>query len=73
LGRRELLHAHSTAPFTHSETVAVPDGVDCVVVRGHDRTHGYGGRAMLVGIPGGETAAVAQGGDRQSVAESDCP
>ena len=43
LGRRELLHAHSTAPFTRSATVAVPADVPCVVVRGHDQTHGYGG------------------------------
>ena len=73
LGRRKLLHAHSTDPFTRSETVAVPDGVDCVVVRGHDQTHGYGGQAMLVGIPDGETATARQGSDRQAFDESDCP
>ncbi|WP_312618922.1 hypothetical protein [Haloarcula sp. 1CSR25-25] len=73
LGRRDLLHAHSTAPFTRSETIAVPDDVGCVVVRGHDQTHGYGGQAMTVAVPGGETRPVAQGSERRSVTESDCP
>jgi len=48
LGRRDLLHAHSQQPFTRSETIDVPDDVTCVVVRGHDQTHEYGGVAMLV-------------------------
>ncbi|GCF12134.1 hypothetical protein Harman_00690 [Haloarcula mannanilytica] len=73
LGRRDLLHAHSTAPFTRSETIAVPDDVACVVVRGHDQTHGYGGQAMTVAVPGGATRAIQQGSERQTVAESDCP
>ena len=73
LGRRDLLHAHSTAPFTRSETVEVPGDVDCVVVRGHDRTHEYGGRAMTVAVESGETAAVRQGADRESLAADDCP
>jgi len=69
----ELLHAHATEPFTRSETITVPDGVDCVVVRGHDQTHGYGGQAMLVAVPDGETATATQGSEWQSFAESDCP
>ncbi|KAA9397828.1 hypothetical protein Har1130_06945 [Haloarcula sp. CBA1130] len=73
LGRRDLGHAHSTAPFTRSETIAVPDDVSCVVVRGHDQTHGYGGQAMTVAVPGGETRPVAQGSERKTVAESACP
>jgi len=73
LGRRDLLHAHGTEPFTRSETVSVPDGVPCVVVRGHDQTHGYGGQAMVVGLPGGATNAVTQGSDRRAVEEGDCP
>jgi len=73
LGRRDLLHAHSTAPFTRSETIAVPDDVACVIVRGHDQTHGYGGQAITVAVPGGETRTVKQGSERQTVAESDCP
>jgi len=72
LGRRELLHAHSTAPFTRSETVAVPEGVDCVVVRGHDQTHGYGGRAALVTLDGA-TSFHDQGPEPSSFADRDCP
>jgi hypothetical protein len=73
LGRRELLHAHSTDPFTRSETISIPDGVDCVVVRGHDQTHGYGGQAMTVSVPDGATNAVRQGSDRSPIQASDCP
>jgi len=72
LGRRELAHAHSTAPFTRSTTVAVPDDVDCVVVRGHDQTHGYGGRAALVALDGARSFH-DQGPDRASFAGRDCP
>jgi hypothetical protein len=72
LGRRDLLHAHSTAPFTRSETIPVPDDVACVVVRGHDQTHGYGGQAMTVAVPGGATRTIQQGSERQPVAASDC-
>src|SRR6056297_265137 len=63
LGRRDLRHAHSTAPFTRSETIAVPDNVSCVVVRGHDQTHGYGGQAVTVAVPDGETRLVKQGSE----------
>ena len=73
LGRRELLHAHGTAPFTRSETIDVPDGVACVVVRGHDQTHEYGGRAMLLNVETGATRAVRQGADRRQVDPGDCP
>jgi hypothetical protein len=73
LGRRKLLHAHSQQPFTRSETIEIPDEVDCVVVRGHDQTHGYGGQAMLVNLDSGGTRAVTQGADSQLFTESDCP
>lgn len=73
LGRRELLHAHSQQPFTRSETIAVPDGVDCVVVRGHDQTHEYGGRAAVVALDSGETRIIDQGSSRKSFDASDCP
>ncbi|WP_253736423.1 hypothetical protein [Halohasta salina] len=73
LGRRDLAHANSTAPFTRSETVDVPGDVDCVVVRGHDRTHGYGGRAMLVTLDSGATQAVDQGSEPDSFEGVDCP
>jgi len=73
LGRRELLHAHSTAPFTRSETVDVPEGVTCVVVRGHDQTHGYGGQAAIVNLESGATRLVRQGAERRSFDPSACP
>ncbi|SEO72841.1 hypothetical protein SAMN04487948_104402 [Halogranum amylolyticum] len=73
LGRRDLLHAHGTQEFTRSETVEDPEGTNCVVVRGHDQTHGYGGQAMLVNLETGATTAVRQGGEKQSVADATCP
>jgi hypothetical protein len=73
LGRRELLHPHSTAPFTRSKTIEIPEEISCVVVRGHDQTHGYGGQAILVSLPDGTTRAVKQGSDPQSFSESACP
>jgi len=73
LGRRDLLHAHGTREFTRSATVAIPDGTTCVVVRGHDQTHGYGGQAMLVNVETGATTAVRQGRERQAMADRGCP
>jgi hypothetical protein len=73
LGRRDLSHAHGTQEFTRSSTIQIPDDIDCVVVRGHDQTHGYGGQAMLVAIDGGATRAVRQGEDPDSFSTSDCP
>jgi hypothetical protein len=67
LGRRELLHAHGTRAFTRSETIAVPEGVTRVVVRGHDQTHGYGGQAMVVDLTSGETRVVRQGAERERI------
>jgi len=63
LGRRELLHAHGSEPFTRSATIAVPQGVSRVIVRGHDEVHGYGGQAMIVTLPGGEAEVVNQGAE----------
>jgi len=73
LGRRELSHSHGTREFTRSETIPVPDDVECVVVRGHDQTHGYGGQAALVGVASGTTRLVRQGSDPASFDASDCP
>jgi hypothetical protein len=73
LGRRDLAHAHGTREFTRSETVAVPADVDCVVVRGHDQAHGYGGRGALVRVSTGATRFVDQGPARASMADADCP
>lgn len=68
LGRRELLHAHGTREFTRSETIEIPSGTTRVVVRGHDQTHGYGGRAVIVNLETGELEAVRQGPEQQSFA-----
>ena len=73
LGRRDLLHAHSEQPFTRSETVAVPDDATCVVVRGHDETHGYGGVAALVDLGAEAVRGIDQGSDPRSFDATDCP
>ena len=73
LGRRELLHAHSQQPFTRSETIEIPEDVTCVVVRGHDQTHEYGGQAIVVNLDSRETRPRDQGSERQSFDVSDCP
>ena len=73
LGRRELLHAHSQQPFTRSETIDIPEDVTCVVVRGHDQTHEYGGLAIVVNLDSGETRLKNQESERQSFDASDCP
>jgi hypothetical protein len=73
LGRRELLHAHSTAPFTRSATIEIPEGVTCVIVRGHDQKHGYGGQAALVNLDSGEARFVRQGPTKRSFDASECP
>ena len=73
LGRRELVHAHGTQRFTRSDTVEIPSGTRYVVVRGHDETHGYGGRAMLVAVDSGETRSVDQGSEPESFEQATCP
>jgi hypothetical protein len=73
LGRRDLAHAHGTQEFTRSTTVSIPDDVECVVVRGHDQTHEYGGQAALVSVASGATRFVKQGREPASFATADCP
>ena len=73
LGRRELTHAHSQQPFTRSETIEIPDAVDCVIVRGHDQTHGYGGLAVAVDLETGSTRTLDQGTEKQSFEPDVCP
>jgi hypothetical protein len=73
LGRRDLLHAHDRQPFTRSETVGIPEGVTCVLVRGHDETHGYGGQVVAVDLETGRTRPIDQGSDPQSIDASVCP
>lgn len=70
---RELLHLHSQQPFTRSDTIEIPADVTCVVVRGHDQTHGYGGLAMLADLDTGATRTIDQGSDRRTFETSDCP
>jgi hypothetical protein len=75
LGRRELLHAHGTREFTRSATVSVPEGTAsrCVVVRGHDKAHAYGGRAALVNLESGAVRFVEQGPEPRSFSAEECP
>jgi hypothetical protein len=65
LGRRKLRHAHGTRRFTRSETIELPEATR-VVVRGHDRTHGYGGRAAIVDLEAEESEGVRQGPEPRS-------
>jgi hypothetical protein len=58
LGRRVLTHAHSTAPFTRSHVLEIPDEITIVIIRGHDMQHGYGGQAMQVNLETGQVEAV---------------
>jgi hypothetical protein len=73
LGRRELLHAHGTEPFTRTTTIDVPSQVTCVVIRGHDQTHKYGGQVLLVNVETGNSRTVRQGPEAKQFAELDCP
>lgn len=73
LGRRTLAHAHGTQPFTRSADVEVPADVTCVVVRGHDQTHGYGGQTILVDLESGATETDEQGPEPRTFGEEDCP
>ena len=73
LGRRDLTHPHDQQPFERPGTIEIPDDVTCVVVRGHDQTHGYGGRAVVVNLDSGGQNSIRQGSERQAVNESDCP
>ncbi|SCX78064.1 hypothetical protein [Thiohalorhabdus denitrificans] len=65
LGRRELLHAHGTRPFTRSDTIEGPEEHTHVVVRGHDQEHGYGGQAAVVELETGAVELVDQGPEPQ--------
>jgi len=67
IGRRDLAHPHGTRGFTRSTTVSIDAGH--VVVRGHDRTHGYGGQAAFVSVPTGDVEFVRQGSEPESFAD----
>lgn len=53
LGERILLHPHvNEQPFTRSLTgVQVPDDVAFVEIRGNDKVHGLGGKALKIELP----------------------
>jgi hypothetical protein len=68
-----LTHPHATQPFTRSGTFPVGPATQCVVVRGHDQTHGYGGQAMVVDVETGMTRRVRQGSEKDAVEAADCP
>lgn len=53
IGERVLAHPHvDEQPFTRSLSgVAVPDGVDEIRVRAHDKVHGLGGQEAIVKLP----------------------
>ncbi len=50
LGTRTLFHPHDNEqPFTRSlGGVEIPDTADYVMVRAHDKVHGYGGAEVRV-------------------------
>ena len=73
LGRRELTHPHDEQPFERSKTIEIPDNVTCIVVRGHDQTHDYGGRAVVVNLDSGEQNTIRQGSTQHALSEDDCP
>lgn len=54
LGRRVLLHPHDNEqPFTRSlGGVKIPPGITQVKVRGHDKVHKYGGKELVIDLPG---------------------
>jgi len=55
IGRRVLYHPHETEqPFTRGLSgVAIPPGIDHVMIEAHDKEHGYGGRRFRVDLPAG--------------------
>ena len=72
LGQRELAHPHARQPFTRSATIEV-GSASCVVVRGHDQTHGFGGRAVLFDLDSEAAESIAQGTAPRPFNSTDCP
>lgn len=54
LGTRVLLHPHETEqPFTRDlDGVRVPPGIRSVVIRVHDKVHGWGPKTIQLDLPG---------------------
>ena len=55
-GERVLLHPHvEEQPFTRSLSgVVIPEGVNSVAVRGHDKVHGFGGAEFTIDLNSAE-------------------
>ena len=55
-GERVLLHPHvEEQPFTRSLSgVVIPEGVNSVAVRGHDKGHGFGGAEFTIDLNSAE-------------------
>lgn len=53
-GQRVLAHPHvNEQPFTRSQSgIEIPTDVSEVTVRSGDKVHGFGGKEMLVKLPG---------------------
>ena len=53
LATRVLMHPHvEEQPFSRSLSgVKIPQGVQSVTVRAHDKVHGWGGKSMTVKLP----------------------
>lgn len=64
LGRRVLLHSHSTHPFSRSQVIVIPADVTTVIIRGHDQLHGYGGQSMRLNLRTGERSIFDEEEDR---------
>jgi hypothetical protein len=49
-GERVLLHPHvNEQPFTRSQSgIAIPAGVKSVILRAHDKQHGWGGAELTI-------------------------
>ncbi len=60
LGKRLLTHSHGTQPFTRSAAMAIPNGIDIVIVRGHDMQHGFGGQIIQLDLTTGEQAIIRE-------------
>jgi len=51
----------------------IPADVTCVVIRGHDRTHEYGGQAYLADVETGAARSTRQGSEPETFDPDDCP
>ncbi len=53
IGRRVLMHPHENEqPFTRSQSgIEIPEGVDMVIIEGHDSVHGFSGARFELKVP----------------------